>query len=126
MSNPDHYIPGVCNIGPAEIKARMMSGWVGVAATVVVGGALFGFDAAPSWRLILFFPATIAATGFIQGLGHFCLGFGFKALFNFGELGTTDSVEQAEFRRMDRHKAWTILLTSIAIGLAVALTAFFS
>jgi hypothetical protein len=125
MYNPGHYIPGVCNIGPAETKARMMSGWGGLVATILLGAVLFGLNAAPGWRLILFFPATIAATGFLQGAWHFCLGFGFKALFNFGELGTADSVEQAEFRRLDRRKAWTILSSSLAIGLAVALAAFF-
>ena len=33
------YIPGVCNIGPAEIRARQLVGWVGLATTIAVWGA---------------------------------------------------------------------------------------
>ena len=124
MPSPDHYIPGVCNIGPAEIRKRRTSGWIGFIATLALAGVLFYYDNPPIWRLLLFFPAMSAASGFLQALSHFCLGFGFKAVFNFGEPGRVDSVMEAEFRKKDRQKAQQILAGSVFVGAAVALMAY--
>jgi hypothetical protein len=124
MASPDHYIPGVCNIGPAEQKLRARSGWIGLAAAAVLGGILVASQAPPLWRLLVFLPAFSAATGFLQSALHFCLGFGFKSVFNFGEPGRMDSVAEAEFRRIDRRKAQSILAYSALIGLAAALLAY--
>ena len=33
------YIPGVCNIGPAEIGRRRQIGWVGSGATILLWAA---------------------------------------------------------------------------------------
>lgn len=124
-SNDRTYIPGVCNIGPAEIARRRRSGWMSAAATVILWGALALFDAPPAARLLVFFPAAAAAAGFLQAAMHFCAYFGFAALFNFGpQVGQTDSVVEAEFRRKDRRKAWQIAIYSAGIGLAVAALAY--
>ena len=56
---------------------------------------------------------------------HFCAYFGFASLFNFGDVGKTDSVSQAEFRAKDKRRAWQIVIYSILIGLAVALVGYF-
>ena len=120
MSAPDTYIPGVCNIGPAERSKRNQIGWIGLAATAGLWLAFVWFDAAPVLRLLLFLPATTAAVGFLQAYMHFCAYFGFTALFNFGPLGRADTVEQAEFRRLDRQRAWRIVGYSAAIGAVVA------
>jgi len=50
--------------------------------------------------------------------------FGFASLFNFGDVGKTDSVSQAEFRAKDRRRAWKIIIYSVLVGAAVAITAF--
>lgn len=121
------YIPGVCNIGPAEIARRRRAGWMGVAATLVLWGLLFALDAPPLVRLAVFVPAMMAATGFLQAAMHFCAYFGFSALFNFGpEAGRsqTDTIFEAEFRRRDRRKAWQIVAYAAAIGALVAAIAF--
>ena len=120
----DKYIPGVCNIGPAEIKKRMQAGWGGLIATALLWAAFIWFDISSIWRLTLFIPAMMSATGFLQAYMHFCAYFGFASLFNFGDVGKTDSVQQAEFRAKDRHKAWQIIIYSILIGLVAAITAF--
>lgn len=121
----NQYIPGVCNIGPAEIRKRRQSGWVGLALTVALWGLLIWIDSAPAWRLLVFLPATMSATGFIQAYTHFCAHFGFSSLFNFGNVGKTDSVQQAEFRAKDRRKAWQIVVYSVLVGLVAALLAYF-
>ncbi len=119
------YVPGVCNIGPAEIARRRRAGWTGAIATIVLWVGLAALDAPPALRLLVFFPAMMSATGFLQAAMHFCAYFGFSSLFNLGDrVGTTESVADAEFRRQDRRKAWQIVAYSAAIGAAVAAVAY--
>jgi hypothetical protein len=120
----NEYIPGVCNIGPAERRARKMGGWLGLGATIVLWGIFIAARTPQIWRLFIFLPASMAATGFLQSAMHFCAGFGMKGVFNFGpEVGKTDTVEQAEFRKKDRAKALFIIFLSMAIGAVVAVAA---
>lgn len=126
MASSSAYVPGVCNIGPVEMRKRRQSGWIGLALTLLLWAALILLKAPAPWRLILFLPASVGATGFLQAAFHFCAGFGMRGVFNFGsELGRTESVEQAEYRRKDRRKALGIALYSGLVGLALALAAFF-
>ena len=126
MAAKAEYVPGVCNIGPAEIRKRRQGGWFGLAATVLLWAVFWIFRVAAPWRLFLFLPAIIGATGFIQAALHFCAGFGMRGVFNFGsELGKTDTVEQAEFRRKDLRTARLIGLYSALIGLVIAALGFF-
>jgi hypothetical protein len=118
------YIPGVCNIGDEEIKMRKRSGWIGLIITVVLWAAFIWFDIPSIWRLTLFLPVMMSATGFLQAYMHFCAYFGFASLFNFGNVGKTDSVQQAEFRTQDRRRAWQIVIYSILIGLVASLLAY--
>lgn len=66
----------------------------------------------------------MSATGFLQAYMHFCAYFGFASLFNFGDVGKTDSVQQAEFRAQDRRRAWQIVIYSILVGATVAFLAY--
>jgi len=122
----NQYVPGVCNLGLAEIKRRKQAGWIGLAATGVLWGALIYLNADSAWRLLLFLPAMMSAIGFLQAYMHFCAYFGFAALFNFGDVGKTDTVQQAEFRAQDRRKAWQIIIYSMLIGITVAILAYIS
>jgi len=79
-----------------------------------------------AWQLLLFIPASMAASGFLQAYMHFCAGFGSRGLFNFGpKAGKTETVMQAEFRAKDRKKALQILALSLIIGVVVAIIAYF-
>jgi hypothetical protein len=121
------YIPGVCNIGRAEIKLRKIVGWIALATTVALWAALAAVGASAVWRLVLFVPATVAAIGFLQAAWHFCANFGLRGVLNFGpNVGKTDTVEQAEFRRQDRRKALQIIGLSLLAGAAVAAAAYFT
>jgi hypothetical protein len=113
------YLPGVCNIGPAEIRRRRASG---IAAGVVTAGVLLAttVTGAPKpLRLVAVVPAAGTAFGFLQAAAHFCAGFALRGVFNFGDTGSTDTVEQAEFRAEDRRTAMRLLAQSAAIGTAV-------
>ena len=125
MEIQNKYIPGVCNIGEEEIKKRKQSGWVGLVATIVLWALFIWFDIPSIWRLTLFIPAMMSATGFLQAHMHFCAYFGFASLFNFGNVGKTDSVQQTEFRAKDRRRAWQIIAYSILIGLAFTAFAYY-
>ena len=119
------YVPGVCNIGPAERRMRLHIGEAGLGVTMLFAAAALIFNFATPWRLLIFLPAFVSALGYLQYFMHFCAKFAFTGVINFSnKIGPTDSVEQAEFRRMDRAKALMILVDSAAIaGLAAGVLA---
>ena len=115
------YRPGVCNIGPAEIRRRRQIGYLGFAAAVVVAAVLVLVDA-PTWtRLVVALPVAIALSGFIQARMRFCAGFAMAGLQNMGELGGQVQVEDAAARAADRRKAMLINAAAITGGLVTAL-----
>jgi hypothetical protein len=119
------YIPGVCNIGPAERRMRRRAGWLGLGIAIALWALFAIFNTPRAWRLFVFLPAVLAASGFFQSAFHFCVNFGMKGVFNFGpEAGKTDGVAQAEFRKKDRRKALLILLLSVLTGAIAAVCAF--
>jgi hypothetical protein len=117
----DQYVPGSCNIGPAEIARRRRLGHAGVIATVALAAALLALDAAPAWRLALALPASLAAAGYLQAWLRFCADFGWRGVYNFGALGGEERVAAEEARAQDRRRALLVGAASGAIGLAVAL-----
>src|SRR4051812_34315040 len=117
------YEPGVCNIGPAEIRSRQRVGVGGAIVTVVAVVAFVIFGVPDSWRWLVIIPAGVGAMGFLQGAFRFCARFGMAGLFNFGELGTEEAVYQQEYRRKDQRKAVVISVLSLAIGIAVTVIA---
>ena len=120
----NQYVPGVCNIGEVEIAQRRRVGVVGIIATIIAWAILDYFHVAWGWKVLLFFPASFGATGFLQAWMHFCAGFGMKGVSNFSsEAGKTDTVSQAEFRAKDKRKAQAIVGYSVAIGVIVTAVA---
>ncbi len=113
------YIPGVCNIGPAEIRRRRTAGYGAAVVTAGVLAATVLTGAPKPLRLLAILPAAGAASGFIQSATHFCAGFGMRGVFNFGDTGSTDTIDQAEFRAEDQAKAKRILVQSLAVGAGV-------
>jgi hypothetical protein len=117
------YIPGVCNLGKAEIRARWIAAAIGFGTTSLCL-LIFLFFAVPWYfKILIFIPASVGFAGLLQARFQFCIKFGFQGVFNIGsQLGKTDTVEQAEFRKKDRQRA-----IQIAVGggaLAAALTGF--
>jgi hypothetical protein len=128
MTSPDdQYIPGVCNIGPAEIRQRLVIGWAGLVTTSALWAMFIVLRFAPPWRLVLLFPASLAAIGFLQAASHFCAKFGLRGVINFGpRVGQTDTVDEAEYRRQDRRTALKIVGLSALVGVLVAGAAYFT
>ncbi len=119
-STPDGYVPGTCNIGPAEIARRRRTGYVGLIAAAGLGVALLALDAPTAARWLVALPLAGAATGFLQARFRFCAGFGMAGVRNFGQLGSVEQVEDAAARRADRNKSLAIFGASAAIGIAGA------
>lgn len=69
------YQPGVCNIGPAEIRRRRASGWLGLGIAVLYLAAAFLLGWPAPWRLLVALPMFLSAQGFLQAAFHFCVGF---------------------------------------------------
>jgi hypothetical protein len=114
------YQPGVCNIGPAEIRRRRRIGYLGVAGAVALGAVLVLVDV-PSWsRLAVAAPLMVGFSGFIQAHLRFCAGFGMAGLRNMDELGAQVAVDDADARAADRRTALRIHGASVAGALALA------
>jgi hypothetical protein len=117
------YIPGVCNIGPAEIARRRRTGHVGVIAALVLLVVLVAIAAPPISRLLIALPVAVGASGYLQAWLKFCAGFGAAGVFNFADRGTTTSVVDPEARRKDRVRAFQIGGAAFAIGLSAGIVA---
>jgi hypothetical protein len=126
---PMQYVPdgayqaGVCNIGPAEIRRRRTVGHVGLAAFLVLLAGLVVVDAPAATRLLVAMPATLSASGYLQAWVKFCANYGWRGIFNVGEIGDDALVADRAARAADRRLALRIGLGSLAIGLAAGVIA---
>ena len=118
------YVPGVCNIGAEEIRYRRNFGWISLALTIALFVLFLVSGIGRWWRLMLFLPAMMSASGFIQARSKFCAGFAQRGIFNFGSRGGTSKVEDDESRAKDRRKGLQITLSSSLLGAAIALISF--
>lgn len=117
------YQPGVCNIGPEEIRRRRRAGHIGLVAATGLLVGLVAAGAPPPARLLVAVPAVMSASGYLQARFKFCAGFGSRGVFNFGAIGETHDVIDAEARALDRSRARQIGLASVAIGVAAGVFA---
>ncbi len=110
------YIPGVCNIGIAEIAMRRTVA-IGASVITIAGAAiLLALNVSPWVRLVLFLPALIAVLNILQVAFKFCVAFGSQGLFNVsGSMGKTESIDQAEFRAADQKKAIKIWVYALIL-----------
>ena len=110
------YVPGVCNIGPEEIARRRNLGWLALAITILLLLTLILTGVNPWWRLFVFFPAAMSASGFLQAYFHFCVGFARIGVFNFGSIGQMQKVDDDLSKKKDKRKGNQITLYAVLIG----------
>ena len=118
----DTYIPGTCNIGKGEVRRRQIVAVIGAALSVFTLAGLISTNAAPSARLGIFIPLSVASIGWVQSRKKFCLAYGFMGTFNFGKLGAISRVSDPAARKADRLTAIKIFAQSALY--AVIVTAF--
>jgi hypothetical protein len=119
------YVAGVCNIGPEEIQRRRNTGWVGLVVAIILFAVLFWTGVNPWWRLFIFFPAALSATGFLQAYFQFCTGFARRGVFNFGSPGQMNPVGDDASKQKDRRMGNRITLYAVLIGAVVAIVCVF-
>jgi hypothetical protein len=115
------YQPGVCNIGPQEIRRRQVAGVLGVGAAIALGALLIILDAPTAARLLIALPLAAGFSGFLQARLRFCATYGWRGIRNLGAIGDIERVEDADARRADRRKALGIFGAAAAGGMAVAM-----
>jgi hypothetical protein len=116
------YVPGVCNIGPWEIRRRRT-----FAITAFVGAVvLFAFLVAvgvPGWtRIVVFAPLFGGAVSWLQARRRFCVAFAMGGLSNFGDEEATRRVVVDPVQRGLDRRATTVLVRDaflLAIGPAI-------
>ena len=105
---------------------RRALSWLGLIATVLLWALFIALNVSAPWRLTLFVTAFLAAMGYLQAAWHFCAKFGLGGVFNFGpNVGRTDTVEQAEYRKQDRRTALLIVGLAALVGAVIAVVAFY-
>ena len=125
MTDERQYIPGVCNIGRAEVRLRWLLGWAGLAGTVALWAGLAIAGADPSTRLWVAAPALASAIGFLQAARGFCVKYGLDGVYSLGpKAGQIEPVDQAEYRLADRRAARWIIAQSLLIAAAVGAAAY--
>jgi hypothetical protein len=117
------YEAGACNIGPAEIRRRRMVGHVGLVAALGLLTVLVVVAAPAVTRLLVLLPATLSASGYLQARMRFCANYGWRGIFNVGEIGDDGQVAGRAARAADRRLALRIGMGSLAIGLAAGVVA---
>lgn len=119
--NNTNYIPGICNINPAEIKKRRFAGHAGLAVSIIF--ILLTLFINSDWyvRLFLFFPAFVAATGYLQAKNKFCVGYA-GAGKQHADDGDIETITAGDALKADKRKAQTINVQSAIVGLLAATT----
>jgi len=120
----DGYVPGVCNIGPWEIRRRRSFAIIAFAIGLV-GFALLVASGAPAIvRLVLLFPFWGGALSWLQARRRFCAGFAMASLSNFGdEEASRQQVADAAAHHQDMLAVMRMTRDSFVIGLAITIVA---
>jgi hypothetical protein len=119
------YIPGVCNIGKKEIERRKKGTIFSVVLCILCIALIQWYEPDRAWKLLLFIPAASLGVSLQQWYFKFCVAFGIKGVFNFGGIGKTFTIEQKEYFRKDRIKAWQMIISGVVFGVVVALIFYY-
>ncbi|OYR44327.1 hypothetical protein [Halorubrum sp. Ea8] len=116
------YQPGVCNIGPAQQRRRLLLGVVSflLAITLVAAVVAVGW---PRWTLLAaVFPLYGAAMGYFQYRERFCVGFAGIGVFDVGD-GTNQVLDEAALAA-DRKRAVRLNAKSLSVGVVGAVAVY--
>lgn len=117
MNETTEYIPGICNINPKEVKRRRTIGIIGLAIVVLAAAILILLSAPSPFKAIVFVPAFIMATGFIQARSKFCVGYASAGMQHVG----ADSlhIKDAEALKVDKKRAKKINIQALVVAIVV-------
>ena len=115
MATQSNYIPGMCNINPKEIAQRRMIGHIGFGITLVLTALLVGFSVDAVFRVVVFIPAFLAATGYLQARNKFCVGYA-GAKQHHADDGDVVTISDDAALAADKKKARKINLQALAVA----------
>jgi len=106
---------------------RLRAGWIGLGVTVVLWALFIVFHVSAPWRLFLFLPAMLAASGFFQGTKNFCVNFGMRGVENFGDkVGSIKVIEDPASKKRDKTRSYQIMGYAAIIAVIVAVAGLIS
>lgn len=117
------YVPGACNIGPAEIARRRRSAIVATVITVAFELGLLAIHAPRPLRLLVGLPAAAAIVSWLQVVLKFCVGFAAAGVYNFGALGSPRHVEDSEGRKADLRRMRSMVAAAVIGGVLIGVVA---
>jgi hypothetical protein len=126
LTTPENagYVPGVCNIGPWEIRRRRAFGVVGFAVALVLFVALVAAGAPPIARVLVLLPAWGGAFSWLQARRRFCAGFAMAGISNFADGDTgRRAVDDPAAHRADIATTLRMTRDSFLIALPVTIVA---
>jgi len=106
------------NISAAGRKRRVMFGWIAAAAAVGLAGLAIALHWHWYLRATLFFPAAMAAVGFLQARRNTCVARAMEGTFENDDFTTTKAPDDEV--AASRAVAKTIKRDALLIGLASA------
>jgi len=118
MATATHYIPGICNINPVEIRKRRMVGHFGLAVTIILVALALVMHVSWIFRIVVIIPAFIAATGYLQAHNKFCVGFAAQKQQN-ADTGEIVQITDKEALALDKKKTRVMNLQATIIAAAV-------
>ena len=119
MSTATNYVPGVCNINPQEIRHRRMIGHVGLAITVILFILILATNAPWYFRLAIFIPAFLSASGYLQARNKFCVGFANAKLQHADDDAEAVAITDKSALKKDKKKAQSINIQSTFVAAVV-------
>ncbi|MFC7324843.1 hypothetical protein ACFQMF_09655 [Halorubrum rutilum] len=108
------YQPGVCNIGPAQQRRRLLLGIASLLLAVGLVAAVVAVGWPRRALLLSVFPLYGAAMGYFQYRERFCIGFAGIGVFDVGD-GTNRVLDEAALAA-DRKRAVRLNAKSVAVG----------
>lgn len=116
-TGPNHYQPGICNIGASELRIRRLFFRITLTVTLLMTvAAVFWSHSIPLFILMLFASFSMIVLYF-EIRYRFCILFGFFNLHNFRQLGHLDEVKNDHHAKLDRKRVWKIVVKSFAFAL---------
>ncbi len=118
------YVPGVCNIGPWEIRRRRAFAIVGLAVAVLLLVALVAAHAPAAARLLLVLPLWGGMFSWLQARRRFCGAFALAGIANFGDgTGSRSAVMDPADHRADMQALWWMTRDSFLLALVLTIIA---
>ena len=116
MNTETNYIPGTCNIGNEQLTKRKRFLIKCILITVLCISYQLIFHSDKILRLLMFIPFTVTAVAAQQVMYKFCYRLGLMGMYGFGELGKEKSVEENEYKKLDRKKSQKMIVSSVLIS----------